>query len=81
MSHHGTSDDAVVALEGDESVGDVDGGRSVLAGLNVAEVARVAAALGVGGGSVLAAVDVEVGPGRGAPVGVVAELEKQNNNS
>ena len=74
LSHHGTSDNAVVALEWDELVGDVDGGRSVLAGLHIAEVAGVAAALGIGRCSVLAAIDVEVRPGWGATVGVVAKL-------
>ncbi len=42
--------------------------------LDVAQVAGVPLALAVAGGAVLALVDVEVGPGRGAAVGAVAEL-------
>ena len=73
-NYHGATDDAVIALERDEGVTDVDGSLAVGVGLDVAKIADVALALGVSRSAVVAAIGVEVGTGGGAAVGVVAEL-------
>lgn len=59
--------DRAAATEGDDAVGEVDGGGAVLAGLDVAEVADVAVPLGRRG--VLAVEGVVVPAGGGAAVG------------
>ena len=68
------AENAVLSLQGDERVLEVDVADAVVAHLDVAQVAGVAAALGVLGAAVLAFVQVEVGPGGGAAVGEVTKL-------
>lgn len=61
-------------MQRDQRVRDFNIDLALLVGLNIAELSGVAATLGVGGGPVLASIDVEVWAGRGAAVGVVAKL-------
>lgn len=72
--YHGTANDAATAAQRDHRVGDVDHGLAIGISLNVAEITSMTTALRVSGGSVLAAVGVEVRSGRRAAVRVIAEL-------
>ena len=76
VDHDGAADDGVLAHQRDHPVRDVHLGRPVRRG-HVAEVAHVPRALLVLGRSVGTAVRVEVRPGAGAAVSVVAKLEMQ----
>ena len=73
VHHHGPPDDAVLPRQGDHLVRDVDLGGPALR-RHVAQVPGVAGALRVLGGSVAAAVRVEVRSGAGAAIGVVTKL-------
>jgi len=72
VDDHRASDDGQWAGQRDGGVGNLDHGDAVGASLDVAEVAGVADL--VGRRAVRLAVGVEVAAGRGAAVGVVAEL-------
>ena len=72
--YHGAANDAVLALERDQRVRDFNVDLAILTGFNIPQISSVATTLGVGGGSVLASVDVEVRAGRGTAVGVVPKL-------
>lgn len=72
VHHKRASDHAQVALKRDETVCDADLGHPIAASLYIAEVADVADLSR--GRAVVLGVGVEMGSGRNATVGVVAEL-------
>lgn len=72
VHHQGASDDVVSALQRNLLVANAHLGDAVVAGLHVAQIAHVAHR--AVGAPVLLVVGVEVGPGRNATVGVVAEF-------
>lgn len=68
----GSANDGVRAKEGEALVGNVDGSNTVAVSLDITEVTNVP--LRVRGSTVVLAVGVEVGTGRGTAVGVVSKF-------